>query len=163
MGRSYHLGWGRHKHLPVTWEALGHTVKYKHTWLNFEGQTGSVSYPLLGKNLKEICLIPVNQYFGEEFYKASVTSDFSEVKRTTLTYPSSESGTRWLPGAPTSTASCYHTGTGLTPTNFHVIYAMQAKRQQSLTLYTQKKIGMSYMRVDMVQREKRAEVGPELQ
>lgn len=85
MGRSYHLDWRRHKYLPVTWAALSHAAKYKRSCFNFKGQTGSVSYSLLGKILKEIFLITLNQYFGEEFHTASVTSDFSEVKRTTLT------------------------------------------------------------------------------
>lgn len=109
---------------------------------------GSVSYPLLGKILKEIFFITVKQYFGEEFYAPSTTSDFTEVKRTTLTYPSSKSGTHWLPGASTSTPSCSHSHTGLTPTNFDGIYTMQAKCEQSLTLYTQKTTGISYLRVE---------------
>ena len=146
-GRSYHLGWGRHKRPPVTPEALNHAVKYKCTCLNLEGQTGSVSYPPLGKILN-IFLITVNQYFGEEFYAVSIMSYFSEVKTTTLTYPSSESGIHWLPGAPTSTPSCSHAHTGLTPSNFHGIYTMQAKHEQSLTLNTQKTMGISYLRVE---------------
>lgn len=49
--------------------------------------------PPLGEILKEMVLSTANQYFWEELHMALITGDFSEVKRTTLTYRSSKSGT----------------------------------------------------------------------